>query len=266
MSYSSNQRSNFWKEFWKYKDLLKLLVSRNLKLKYRRSVLGYVWSVLNPLLTMVIMTVVFSTMFSRNIENFPVYLFCGQLLFNFMNNSTHQAIFSITSNASLLKKTYVPKYIFAVSKITSGMVDLIFSLGALVIVMLVTGAPFSLYSLLFPFVILQLYLFCLGLGLFMAQANVFFRDIQYIYNAFTTAWMYLTPLFYPLEALPAGLEWCVNYLNPMYFFIGQFRDLVYLGKLTGHLIFIAGAVTPILMLLIGLWSFHRSEDRFILYI
>ena len=93
MSYSSNQRSNFWKEFWKYKDLLKLLVSRNLKLKYRRSVLGYVWSVLNPLLTMVIMTVVFSTMFSRNIENFPVYLFCGQLLFNFMNNSTHQAIF-----------------------------------------------------------------------------------------------------------------------------------------------------------------------------
>ena len=147
MSYSSNQRSNFWKEFWKYKDLLKLLVSRNLKLKYRRSVLGYVWSVLNPLLTMVIMTVVFSTMFSRNIENFPVYLFCGQLLFNFMNNSTHQAIFSITSNAALLKKTYVPKYIFAVSKITSGMVDLIFSLGALVIVMLVTGAPFSFYSL-----------------------------------------------------------------------------------------------------------------------
>ena len=91
------------REFWKYKDLLKLLVSRDLKLKYRRSFLGYVWSVLNPLLIMVVMTVVFSTMFSRNIENFPVYLFCGQLLFNFMNNSTHQAIDSFSGNGALLK-------------------------------------------------------------------------------------------------------------------------------------------------------------------
>ena len=130
----------------------------------------------------------------------------------------------------------------------------------------VTNFLSGVAMLLIPYVILELYVFCLGLGLFLSQANVFFRDIQYIYNAFTTAWMYLTPLFYPLEALPDGLEWCVNYLNPMYFFIGQFRDLVYLGKLPGHLIFIAGALTPILMLLIGLWSFHRSEDRFILYI
>ena len=266
MSYSSNQRNNFWKEFWKYKDLLKLLVSRNLKLKYRRSVLGYVWSVLNPLLTMVIMTVVFSTMFSRNIENFPVYLFCGQLLFNFMNNSTHQAIFSITSNAALLKKTYVPKYIFAVSKITSGMVDLVFSLGALVIVMLVTGAPFSWHSLLFPFVILQLYLFSLGMGLFMAQANVFFRDIQYIYNAVTTAWMYLTPIFYPVDMLPEWLRWFVTHCNPMYFYVTQFRDIVYHGQLPSLELVLAGTVTALLMLAAGFWCFRRSEDKFILYI
>lgn len=89
----------FWAEFFKYKDLLKLLVVKNVKLKYRRSFLGYVWSILNPLLIMVVMTIVFSTMFSRNIVNFPVYLFCGQLLFNFMNSSTHQAIFSITAAA-----------------------------------------------------------------------------------------------------------------------------------------------------------------------
>jgi lipopolysaccharide transport system permease protein len=183
-----------------------------------------------------------------------------------MNGSTHQAIYSITGNAALLKKTYVPKYIFTVAKITSGLIDMVFSMGALLIVMIVTRSRFTWHMLLIPYVILELYVFCLGLGLFLSQANVFFRDIQYIYNAFTTAWMYLTPLFYPLEALPDGLEWCVNYLNPMYFFIGQFRDLVYLGKLPGHLIFIAGALTPILMLLIGLWSFHRSEDRFILYI
>ena len=254
------------KELWKYKDLLKLLVSRDLKLKYRRSVLGYVWSILNPLLIMVVMTVVFSTMFSRNIENFPVYLFCGQLLFNFMNTSTHQAIYSITSNSALLKKTYVPRYIFTVSKITSGMVDFVFSLGALVIVMLVTRASFSWYCLLFPLVVLQLYLFCIGLGLFLAQANVFFRDIQYIYNALTTAWMYLTPIFYPIDALPEQLTWFIKHCNPMYFYVGQFRDLIYYGRLPGWGIITAGCVTAAVMLVIGIWSFSKSKDKFILYI
>lgn len=265
-----NQKPNSLKqsaqEFWKYRDLLRLLVGRNLKLKYRRSILGYVWSVLNPLLTMVVMTIVFSTMFSRNIENFPVYLFCGQLLFNFMNNSTRQAISSINGNASLLKKTYVPRYIFTLSKITSGLVDLLFSLGALAIVMLVTRAKITWYALLFPVVILQLYIFCVGLGLFLAQANVFFRDVEYIYNAVVTAWMYLTPIFYPLEMLPGNVLWIVKHLNPMYFYVGQFRDLVYLGQMPGPVIQTAGWVAAIGMLLIGIWSFRRSEDRFILYI
>lgn len=112
--------------FWAYKDLLKQLVVKDIKLKYRRSFLGYVWSVLNPLLVMIVMAVVFSTMFRRNIENFPVYLFCGQILFNFMNQSTHQALSSINGNAALLKKAYVPKYIFTFAKITSGLIDLFF--------------------------------------------------------------------------------------------------------------------------------------------
>lgn len=266
MKKSNNFLVKTVQELWQYRDLLRLLVTRDIKLKYRRSFLGYLWSILNPLLIMVIMTIVFSSMFNRQIENFPVYLFTGKLLFDYMNGSTHQAIYSITGNAALLKKTYVPKYIFTVAKITSGLIDMIFSMGALLIVMIVTRSRFSWHFLLTPYVILELYVFCLGLGLFLAQANVFFRDIQYIYNALTTAWMYLTPLFYPLEALPDALEWCVNNLNPMYFFIGQFRDLIYLNKLPGHLILIAGAVTPILMLLIGLWCFHKSEDRFILYI
>ena len=253
-------------EIWSYKDLLKLLVTRDIKLKYRRSVLGYVWSILNPLLIMSVMAVVFSTMFKRNIEHFPVYLFCGQLLFNFMNNSTHQAIHSITANASLLKKTYVPRYIFTVSKITSGMVDFVFSLGALLIVMLVTGCGFSWYFLLFPFVVLQLYLFCVGLGLFLAQGNVFFRDIQYIYNAVTTAWTYLTPIFYPIDALPETLQWGIKHLNPMYFYVAQFRDLVWQGRMPGWGLIGAGCLTAVLALVIGIWSFSRSQDKFILYI
>ena len=266
MKHTKGRLSQYLGEFWKYRDLLRLLVSRDIKLKYRRSFLGYLWSILNPLLIMIVMSVVFSTMFKRNIENFPVYLFCGQLLFNFMNSSTHQAIFSITGNAALLKKTYVPKYIFTVAKITSGMVDMVFSLGALVIIMLCTGAAFSWTNLLFPLVVLQLYLFCVGLGLFLAQANVFFKDIQYIYNAVTTAWMYLTPIFYPLETLPEWLIWVVKHLNPMYFYVGQFRDLIWMGRLPGPMITLAGWGAALLMLAIGMFSFMRSKDRFILYI
>lgn len=266
MKHLYNKTQQYLKEFWKYKDLLILLVEKNIKLKYRRSWLGYVWSVLNPLLIMVIMTVVFSTMFSRNIENFPVYLFCGQLLFNFMNQSTHQALYAITGNAALLKKTYVPKYIFTLAKITGGLVDLLFSLGALVIVMIVTQAKVTWYALLFPFVLLQLYVFCVGLGLFLAQAGVFFKDTEFIYNAVTTAWMYLSAIFYPLESLPEKVMFLVKYFNPMYFYIGQFRDLVYYGRMPGHLIIFAGCAAAILMLIVGMWSFTRAKDRFILYI
>lgn len=251
---------------WKYKDLLKQLVARDIKLKYRRSFLGYLWSILNPLLIMIVMTIVFSTMFKRNIENFPVYLFTGQMMFNFMNQSTHQAISSITGNGSLLKKTYVPKYIFTVSKITSGLVDFFFSLGALVIVMIATDASFTPCLLLVPFVALQLYVFCVGLGMFLAQANVFFRDIQYIYNAVTTAWMYLTPIFYPIESLPEKVIWVVKHLNPMYFYVGQFRDIAYYGNIPGPKIVFAGCVTALLMLILGVKSFLKTQDKFILYI
>ena len=252
--------------FWIYKDLIKQLVLRDLKLKYRRSFLGYAWSVLNPLFTMIVMAIVFSHMFQRNIENYPVYLFTGQVLFNFMNNSTNQALHSIEGNASLLKKTYIPKYIFPFSRITSGLVDLIFSLAALILVMLATGQRFSLYNLLFPFVLLQLYVFCLGLGLFLAQANVFFRDIQYIYHTVTTAWLYLTPLFYPIDALPSQVQWAVKHLNPMYFYIGQFRDLVYANRLPGPLIIFAGCTAAVLMLAIGIITFIKNQDKFVLYI
>ena len=261
-----NKLLQYIREFWQYNDLLKLLGARDIKLKYRRSFLGYLWSILNPLMIMIVMPIVFSTMFNGNIENFPVYLFCGQLLFSYMNSSTSQAIFSITGNSALLKKTYVPKYIFTISKITSGTVDLLLSLGALLIVMLVTGTRFAWCALLFPFIILQLYVFCIGLGLFLSQVNVFFRDIQYIYNAVMTAWMYLTPIFYPLEMLPEWLVWCIKHLNPMYFYVGQFRDLIHAGRMPGVTIITAGVVAALVMLILGIWSFSKSEDKFILYI
>lgn len=260
----------FWKKrldtLFKYKDLWLQLVIRDIKLKYRRSFLGYLWSVLNPLFVMAIMTVVFSTMFKQNIENFPVYMFTGKLMFDFMSASTNQALSSVTGNAALLKKRYVPKYIFTWAKVTSCMVDTVFSLGALLIVILVTRARIYWTILLFPFVILQIYVFCCGLGLFLAALNVFFRDIQYIYNAVTTAWFYLTPIIYPVEKLSPNLQIVVKGLNPLYYYVAQFRDVVYYGQIPGPRVWWGGWILAILMLLLGLWVFKRRQDDFILYI
>lgn len=254
------------KTFLQYKNLIVELVSRDLKLKYRRSFLGYIWSILNPLLIMVVMSVVFSAMFQKNIENYPVYLITGRTIFEFITASTNGAMKSVTGNASLLKKTYVPKYIFTLAKVTSCMVDMVFSLGALFIVMLATGTPLRWQLIMLPLVIIQVYIFCCGLGFFLAQLNVFFRDIQYIYKAFTTAWMYMTPLFYPIENLPNGIQVIIKALNPAYYYVAQARDMVLYGNVPGPRIFWGGWIWAFAMLSIGVWSFQKSKDRFILYI
>lgn len=253
-------------EIYNYRDLLVELVTRDLKLKYRRSVLGYLWSVLSPLLIMTVQIIVFSKLFKRGIENYPVYLLSGQILFNYMNNSTHMAIHSILDSRELIKKVYLPKYIFTVSKITSGLIDLIFSMGALIVMMVFSGVGFSWYFLLFPFVLLQLYIFCIGLGLFLAAVNVFFRDIQYIYTVFTTAWLYLTPIFYEVNMLPSDLQIIVKYLNPMLYYVSQFRSVVLYQAWPGWKMVVAGCGAALLTFAIGGIVFNRKQDDFILYI
>ena len=254
------------KTLLKYKDLIKELVSRDLKLKYRRSFLGYVWSVLNPLLIMIVLTLVFSQMFRRDIVNFPVYYLTGRTMYDFLKGSTTSAMKSVTGNAALLRKVYVPKYIFTLAKVTSAMVDMVFSLGAMVIVMVATRAPFHWTALLFPIVVIQVYIFCCGLGFFLAQLNVFFRDIQHIYAAVLTAWLYLTPIMYPIERLGETLTFIVKGLNPLYYYVAQFRDLIYYGQFPGPRVFWGGWLIAFVMLAIGVWSFQRSKDKFILYI
>ena len=255
------------KTLFKYKDLIQALVARDLKLKYRRSFLGYVWSVLNPLMTMIVLTVVFTHLLGKKIENYPVYLLSGRMLYDFMKTSTNNAMKSVTGNASLLRKVYVPKYIFTLAKVTSCMVDFILSLGALVIVMIVTGAKFHLTILLLPIVIVQLYIFCCGLGFFLAQFNVFFRDIQYIYSVILTAWMYFTPIIYQLDdRFPHWYHVAVKGLNPMYYYVAQSRDLIYYGQIPGPRVFWGGWLIAFVVLFIGVWSFQRAKDKFILYI
>ena len=250
----------------KYKDLINELVVRDIKLKYRRSILGYVWSVLNPLLVMIVLTVVFSSMFNRNIQNYPVYLLCGRMTYDFLQEGTNKAMRSVTGNAALMKKTYIPKYIFTVSKVTSCLVDYVFSLGALIIVMIATRSPFYWTMLLLPVLFVQFYLFVLGLGLLLATLHVFFRDVQYIHRAFLVCWLYLTPIFYPIERLPQTLGLLIKVFNPMYYYVAQMRDLVLYGTIPGPRIFWGGWILAIVMMIVGITVFHKHKDNFILYV
>ena len=250
----------------RYKSLLKQLVVKDIKLKYRRSFLGYIWSIMNPLLIMIIMVLVFSNMFRFDIVNYPVYLIIGQTIFNFVSESTNQAMWSIIGNAALLKKTYVPKYIFTISKITSSFVNTLFALGAMIIVFAVCRVKINIWMLFLPLILLQVYFFCTGIGLLLAQATVFFRDIQYIYGAFLTAWMYLTPIFYPINALPENLANAIKTFNPLYLYVTQFRTIVLEGIFPENNLLIGGILWAVFSLLIGTFAFIRTQDQFILYI
>lgn len=268
-------------KFFRYWDLLVLLVQRDLKLKYRRSFLGYLWSVLTPLLSMVVMDVVFTRMFKRSIPNYPLYLICGNILFSFMRDSTNQALGSVIGNAALLKKTYVPKYIFTLSKVTSCMVNFVLSMGALLIVMIATGQTFQWMNLLIIVPILELYVFCVGLGLLLAAGTVFFRDIKNIWSVITLAWMYLTPIFYSLDSFNESKEkgvvvmstlgLIIRRFNPMYMYIQQFRYFIMQYSVAdvdvpfGVLMW-RGAAVAVLMLLVGLFTFRKTKNKFILYI
>ena len=252
--------------FFKYKDLMILLVERDIKLKYRRSVLGYLWSVLNPLFTMLVQAWVFTSMFSKNIQHFPVYLIIGNILFSFLRESSTQAMNSIISNASLLKKVYVPKYIFTLSKVTSSMVNLIFSLGALVIMVIIDKVPFSFWSFFSVFPILELYVFCLGLGMLLAALTVFFRDIRNIWSVVLMAWNYLTPVFYDVNSLGERLKLIEIRFNPMYNYVTMMRTLVIDGTYCGTDMLLRGLWVAFAMLLFGILVFDKTKNKFILYI
>lgn len=252
--------------FKQYRPLLEQLVLKDIKLKYRRSFLGYLWSILNPLMIMVIMVIVFSSMFRFDIINYPVYLIIGQTLFGFVSEATNQAMWSITGNAALMKKTYVPKYIFTLSKVTSSFVNMVFSLGAMLIVFVICKVEPNINMLFIPVILLQMYIFCTGLGMMLAQGTVFFRDIQYIYSAIVTAWMYLTPIFYPIQQLPLALQRAIKHFNPLYSYITQFRTIVLDGGFPDSRLILYGFVVAFAALMIGTIIFFKNQDKFILYI
>lgn len=251
--------------FRRFIPLLGELVVRDIKVRYRHSALGLVWTVLNPLLMMVVITIVFSTLFRSNIPNFPIYYLSGSLLFSFNSEATTTALHSIISNASLIKKVYIPKYLFPLSNIFSGLVNLGFSLIAMFIVMVVTGAPFHTTLLLIPIPIFYTFLFSTGLGILLSALTVYFRDIAHFYSVFILAWTYLTPVFYPVDILPAVAAKLMQ-LNPMYHYISFMRELVLYGTFPGMGENLLCIVMGVGMLCVGLLVFYKKQDNFVLFV
>ena len=254
-----------WGIWSRYKFLIQQLVSRDFKTKYKRSVLGYLWSFLNPLLTMIVQYIVFSTIFRSDIQNFPVYLLSGIILFNFFSDAVGQGLSAIVNNTALITKVYVPKYIYPITKVISCAINLLISVIPLLIVALLTGAPITKALLLLPFAIVCLVVFSIGLSLVLCSAMVFFRDTQYLWGIISLVWMYATPLFYPENIIPAQYKF-IQKLNPMYYIIKFVRILMIEGVSPELNLYLYCMVFSLGMLAIGAAVFKKTQDRFVLYI
>ena len=265
MAFNEIFRHRFLLNFSKYRFLLLELVKRDIKVKYRNSVLGIFWSFLNPLLYMVVMTIIFGTLFSRSITNFPVFYLSGMVIFTLFSEGSNAALSSITGNASMLNKVYIPKYMYCLSRVLSNLVTFLFSVIILVLIMLATGAPFSLYILYAFLPIILVVMITIGAGLLLASLNVFFRDIQHLYSVFTTMLMYGSALFYPLSIVPPQFQ-ILFILNPIFAIISLFRDSFYSGTPYDLFYVVYASAFSIVLFIIGIIVFYKSQDKFILHL
>ncbi len=244
---------------------IKSLVSKDFKLKYRRSILGVLWSVLNPLLMMLVLTAVFSTFFRFEIEHYPMYLILGSTLFSLVTDASASAMTSIIDSSSLIKKIKIDKFIFPLEKVLFQLVNFAISLIAVVIVMAFLNISITPNILFLPLLLVYVTIFALGLGLMLSAFAVFFRDVIHIWGVITTAWIYATPIFYPVEILPAWMQ-TFEFFNPMYRYVTYFRDIALWGNTPSFLQNIVCLGMALIMLCLGILIFKKLQKKFIFYI
>ena len=251
--------------FVDYKFLLKQLVGRDFAVKYKRSYLGFLWTIINPLMTMIVMSAVFAYVFRIQTEYYSVYLIIGNVVFNCFGEATQLALMSVVGSGQLIKKVYMPKYIFPISKVLFSFVNFLITLIPVAIVMLYYRISISPLILLLPVVAVCLFFFSLGIGLLMATLQVSLRDTQYLYGIVLTLWTYLTPIFYTMESLSPAMQ-KVMVFNPMYIYIDAVRELLVYHNLPGQWQMFGGLVYAVVSFVIGLFVFYKHQDKFILHI
>lgn len=249
----------------KYRFLLGQLVGRDFKTRYKRSVLGVLWSMLNPLLTMCVQYLIFSNLFKWDVDNYAVYLLIGTVTFNFFSEATQAALTSITGSASLITKVYVPTYVFPVAKVLSSCINFFFSTLALYLIVFIQGIPLNVYHFLIPLMYVALVMFSCGIGLILSALMVYFRDTQFLYSVLIVLWMYLTPLFYPVDIIPENMMGIYT-MNPMYQYVTFFRTLVLDAVMPSVEQFGWCFGYGVGALIIGFLVFRKMKNNFILYI
>jgi len=245
----------------KYRDLIYQFIRRDIVARYKRSVLGVLWTMLQPLGMMIVMAIVFSTLF-RHVEGYVAYVLSGLIAWTYFSQTTTAAIFQIVWGGVLIRRIYIPATSFSISSIGTGVVNLVLSLIPLLIIVLVVGRPVTLALLFLPVAILILTAFALGISLILSTVTVYFPDIKEMYTIIVQAWMYLTPIIYPADILPETYRFWVLHLNPMYYMITMFRTPIYDGTFPPMGIVIPGTVIALTTLLVGWIYFSNKADEF----
>ena len=261
---------------YQYRFLLREIVRKNIKLQYRGSILGVFWTFLQPLLTVIVLIMVFGNLFGRDLErvvNYPIYLLCGRLIYEFYSQATKRAMRSIFNSASVIKKVYVPKYIYPIANTISNFVTFAISLLVLAIFMIYyyffSAHPphITPYIFLAWVPLLILFIMAIGIGLILSIAQVFFRDVEYFYDVFCMLLFYLTPVFYDVKQLKLQSvgQYCIL-LNPLYSIVTMFRDCVLFGTMWNWHHFLYATGFALAMLGLGILVFWKKQDKLILHL
>jgi ABC-type polysaccharide/polyol phosphate export permease len=256
---------DFFSSLYNYREYLKQSVSRDLKKKYKRSALGYIWSMLQPLLMMTILAVVFSNIMGTRMEDYPVFLFCGMIVWDYFSACVNGSMGTIRGNMSIISQVPVPKYLFSLSTAMSSFVNFFLSLVPLLVIMAVMGRDFHLTMLALPIVLIPLFIFSMGVALIVATACVFFDDTVHLTGLVLRAVYFLCPILYDRTQLPA---WLIPYVsaNPIFNIIEFMRGLFYSGTLPDPATYFLCLGGSLAMLFIGLWVFKKSDDKFIYFV
>ncbi|MCR5322099.1 MAG: ABC transporter permease [Lachnospiraceae bacterium] len=258
----------FFKNLHKYRYLLFELIKKDIKLKYRNSVLGILWTLLEPLLTMIVLTLVFSNMFGKSGDNFPVYILCGRLMYSFFSNGTKTALKSIRKHGAMISKVYIPKYMYPLASIISSYVIFLISMIVLVGVAISQKMHITLYifQALIPLTLIAV--MTMGVGLLLSTFDVFFRDLEYLWTVALMLIMYTCAIFYKVENLKTQVNAWIFKVNPLYSVIVMFRDAVFgrsiMAEDSYHLYF--SIAFSFASFLLGVVVFWRKQDKFILYV
>ncbi len=257
--------TKLFSDMYRYRQLIWALALKELKIRYKRSVLGFLWALLNPLLLMVVLSVVFSTIMVNSLPHYAVFLISVLLPWTFFSQSLSYAAESIVGNGDLIKKVQVAKLVFPVSAVVSNMINFLLSLIPLILIVSVLRHPFYWTWLYLPVPLLALTIFTLGATFFFAAANVYYRDVAHILQVLLNVLFYVTPIIYSIDFIPARHRWLLK-LNPLQYMLNGFRLSIYYGLLPAAASILACFVCAFASLAIGYWIFQKHQDEFVFYV